>query len=76
MQEHAEHLQQKTWIPCINNQNKKDVEYIAHYRRLAKSDTREEFEKYRNSNYKKENNTQLSVLVKRDIIEYEQKLKI
>lgn len=49
------------------NPDKKDVEQIARYRHLAKSDTMHEFEKYRNGNYKREDSTILFRLIRRTL---------
>lgn len=56
-------------------QDKKEIEKIGHYRRLAKEETRIKFESYRNGNYRKEDGINLLPCVIADISHYENRLK-
>jgi hypothetical protein len=55
--------------------SKRDIEWIALYRRLAIKDTRIKFETYRNGNYRREDSTELLTSVRHDIDYYEKQLK-
>lgn len=56
-------------------EDKKDVEYIALYRRLAKEETKNRFEEFRNGNYKKDDGVNLLHILKEDVDKYEKRLE-